>query len=68
MKILKTIAIMGALIMFNGCSTASLDYYAQTSPKADIKDYFNGPIKAWGIVQDWQGKVVNRFDVDIAHR
>jgi hypothetical protein len=65
MKILKTIAIMGALIMFNGCSTASLDYYAQTSPKADIKDYFNGPIKAWGIVQDWQGKVVNRFDVDM---
>jgi hypothetical protein len=32
-------------------------------PAFDLKAYFNGPIKAWGIVQDWRGKVVSRFDV-----
>ena len=31
----------------------------------DLKNYFNGPIKAWGIVQDWRGKVISRFDVDM---
>ena len=31
----------------------------------DIKEYFDGPIKAWGIVQNWKGEVVSRFDVEM---
>ena len=49
--------------MFNGCAGDPLDYYKDTAPKADIKEYFNGPVKAWGIVQDWRGRVTRRFDV-----
>ena len=64
MKIIKLTAILGVLIMLSSCSH-SLDDYEGTSPKADIKEYFNGPIKAWGIVQDWRGRVVNRFDIDM---
>lgn len=63
MKIIKLTAILGAMIMLSSCSGNSLEYYKGTSPKADIKEYFNGPIKAWGIVQDWRGRVVSRFDV-----
>jgi len=51
--------------MLNGCAGDPLDYYKDTTPKADIKQYFNGPIKAWGIVQDWRGRVVRRFDVNM---
>ncbi len=51
--------------MLSGCFGHSLESYKDTSPKADIKEYFNGPIKAWGIVQDWRGRVVSRFDVDM---
>ena len=65
MHILKLITLLGVLMMFNGCSSHSLDQYNQTSPKADIKEYFNGPIKAWGIVQDWRGRVVRRFEIDM---
>lgn len=50
--------------MFSGCSK-SLDYYKGTKPEVDIKEYFTGNIKAWGLVQDWRGRVVNRFDVDM---
>lgn len=50
--------------MFSGCSQ-TLDYYAGTTPKADIKEFFNGHIKGWGIAQDWRGRVVNRFDIDM---
>ena len=63
MKRVKLIAILGALIMFSGCSHNTLQYYSDTLPQANIKEYFNGPVKAWGIVQDWRGRVVNRFDI-----
>lgn len=51
--------------MFSGCSSNSLEEYKGTTPKADIKEYFNGPIKAWGIVQDWRGRVTRRFDIEM---
>lgn len=65
MKNPLTSLLIGALIMLSGCGGKSLDYYNGTTPQADIKAYFNGPIKAWGIVQDWRGRVVTRFDVDM---
>lgn len=63
MKIKLLTVTVGVLIMLSSCSGNSLEYYKDMSPKADIKEYFNGPIKAWGIVQDWRGRVVNRFDI-----
>ncbi len=51
--------------MLSGCSGNNLDYYKGTTPQADIKEYFNGPIKAWGIVQDHKGRVTRRFDVEM---
>ncbi len=40
-----------------------LEHYADEEPQLDLQAYFTGPIKAWGLVQDWRGRVVNRFDV-----
>lgn len=40
-----------------------IDYYQSNKPEMSIQDYFNGPISAWGIVQDWRGRVVKRFDI-----
>jgi len=51
--------------MLHGCASNNLDYYRGTTPHADIKEYFNGPLKAWGIVQDWRGRVIRRFDVEM---
>lgn len=63
MKLFKTMATIGVLIMLSGCTGNDLDYYKGTVPHADIKEYFNGPVKAWGIVQDRSGRVTRRFDV-----
>lgn len=60
-----TAVLMGAILMLAGCSDDALESYAGTEPKADIREYFNGHIKAWGIVQDWRGRVVSRFDADM---
>lgn len=51
--------------MLSSCKSNTLQYYNDTVPKADMKEYFTGPIKAWGIVQDWRGRVTRRFDVSM---
>ncbi len=51
--------------MLTSCGGNQLDHYEGMEPKVDIQAYFTGPIKAWGIVQDYSGKVVSRFDVDM---
>jgi hypothetical protein len=63
MRVTKLLSLMGILVMFSGCAGHSMDAYKDTKPQADIKTYFNGPIKGWGIIQDWRGRVVSRFDV-----
>lgn len=51
--------------MLTSCnpSDAALKHYETMQPRFDMRSYFDGDIKAWGIVQDWRGRVVSRFDV-----
>lgn len=65
MKIKSLILTLGGLIMLSGCSSHSINQYKETTPKIDLEQYFTGPIKAWGIVQDRSGKVTRRFDIDL---
>ncbi len=57
---------MAILAMLTGCST-NLDgnKYVEMEPKFELKQYFNGKIKAWGIIQDRSGEVISRFDIDM---
>jgi Protein of unknown function (DUF3833) len=57
--------VTGALVMSFGFTRNNIHEYKGTTPRADIKEYFNGSIKAWGIVQDWRGRVVRRFDINM---
>jgi hypothetical protein len=51
--------------LFNiSCSTA-IDDYDVSKKTFDIKEYFNGSIVAWGMVQDYSNKVNRRFCVEI---
>lgn len=50
------------------CSTADISKYASTGPAMEFDQFFNGPIKGWGMVQDRHGKVIKRFDVDMVGR
>lgn len=47
------------------CTEQNLQDYASEKPRFDLKDYFNGSIKAWGLVQDYTGEVTRRFEVDM---
>lgn len=57
---------MGLLALLSACTKSdSLEYYKDVEPKLDLQTYFTGQIKAWGLVQDYRGRVTRRFDVDM---
>lgn len=67
---MKHIVILLSILILSGCALAeqNLEFYADTGPELKIEEYFVGPIKAWGIVQDYKGQVTRRFDVDMVGR
>jgi hypothetical protein len=54
---------MGLMTFLNGCATPSMEAYKNSKPQLDLKTYFTGPIKAWGLIQNRNGEVIRRFDV-----
>lgn len=38
------------------------------TPQFDPRAFFDGQVRAWGIVQDWRGRMVRSFVVDIVGR
>lgn len=63
-SILHTI-LLGVTMLLGACANVPLDTYKNTEPTISFDQYFNGPVKAWGIVQDRKGKVIRRFDIDM---
>ncbi len=53
-----------AIVLILGCSTTTSDYI-DTQPEFDLKEYFNGDLKGWGLIKNYQGKVTKRFTVDM---
>ncbi|WP_354690985.1 DUF3833 domain-containing protein [Phytobacter sp. RSE-02] len=63
---MKRILALGLtlLLMLTGCSSEINDYQRQ-QPSLDIFHYFQGKTEAWGMVQDYSGKQLRRFHVEI---
>ena len=62
-RILTLLAVAAAL---SGCSTQPVtDQYLNQAPAMDLNRFFEGEVKAWGIVQNRSGHLVQRFQVDI---
>lgn len=64
----KAVALLFALLLFalllSACS-AELDEYHDSEPAFDLFEYFEGPVTAWGMVQDHSGKQTRRFSVEL---
>jgi len=56
-------ASAAAALALSGCASQSLDAYVNEKPVLDLHQYFNGPLKAYGIFTDRSGTVVKRFSV-----
>ncbi len=54
-----------AIFSLMACSNTSTLDYKDTQPKFDLKEYFTGELKGWGLIKNYQGKVTKRFSVDM---
>ncbi|MDC8832575.1 DUF3833 domain-containing protein [Alteromonas gilva] len=61
--------VLLGILLLGGCS-ASIDgsSYTSQTPALSLEQFFDGKVKAWGIVQNRSGDVVQRFTVDIQGR
>ncbi len=55
--------LLTLLLTLTGCSTMTIDDYADSAPELKIEEYFLGETIAWGMFQDRFGKVQKRFKV-----
>lgn len=58
------VLILGLL---SSCSTA-IDHYRDSSPNFKLEAFFNGPLRAYGMVQDYSEQVTRRFIVNMIAR
>jgi len=59
------VVLFSFLAMLTGCSAPSIQNYADQTPSVDVRDFFEGEITAWGVVQNRSGEVINRFRADM---
>ncbi len=64
----KPLLTLCALLGLNGCSSVTVNQYAQQQPVLDLQQYFNGTLDAYGMFQKRSGEVVKRFHVVIDAR
>ncbi|AXF76285.1 DUF3833 domain-containing protein [Erwinia tracheiphila] len=56
--------LLVASLLIAGCGN-DVDTYQHTQPQLDIFRWFNGESRAWGMVQDYRGRQIRRFEVRI---
>lgn len=62
MKTLKVLGFTVLLSLLAACSTG-IDAYKSAEPKLKLEEFFNGELVAYGMVQDYSGEVIQRFEV-----
>jgi hypothetical protein len=63
-RLLRVAAIMVLLSVLTACTARP--GYVDTARPLDVQQFFDGELKAWGLVRDWRGRVVRRFEADIS--
>lgn len=58
-------SIVLLFVLFGSACSTSLKDYKGTQPAFKLEQFLNGPLKAWGMVENRSGKVTDRFVVDM---
>ena len=56
-------SIFVLILSLQACSSPNVMTYHKEKPQLNLKEFFNGEVKAWGIFTDRNGEVVKRFTV-----
>lgn len=50
-------------MFLSGCGGTKIESYQGSEPVMSFEEFFTGPVQAWGIVQDRDGKVIRQFEI-----
>ena len=65
MKNLDLCVACHLILSLAACSSTGVTYYADQLPKLVLEDFFDGNLGAYGVVKDWRGRVIRKFEADI---
>ncbi|MFC3121019.1 DUF3833 domain-containing protein [Agaribacter flavus] len=66
MSLVRAVLLGITMLTLTACSISiEGESYEDISPKFDLASFFTGEVKAWGIVQNRSGELVQRFTVSI---
>lgn len=58
------VCVIMSLLLVSGCSSTLKDY-TSSQPEFNMSRFFNGQLRAYGIVQNRSGQVIRRFHADL---
>jgi hypothetical protein len=61
----RYILMVTAAFLLASCASVTPQDYSAEKPKLDLREYFNGKVEAWGVIQDRSGKVTKRMYVEM---
>lgn len=64
-KKITALFALSTLAVLTACSQAKIDDYRGQTPELSLREFFDGDLKAYGMVQDRSGKVIRKFSADI---
>lgn len=62
---MKRLSLLLLSLFLFGCSSQDISDYEEASPTFSMKTFFEGDLKAEGIVKDFSGTVIRTFVVDL---
>ena len=65
MKSLNILLVLIVTIFLVGCSSMKLSDFENKQPQFIPQEYFNGKLKAYGVVKDRSGKIIKSFKANM---
>lgn len=57
--------ILACTLFLVSCSAPKVEHYNDSNPEFDFKSFFNGKLKAYGVVQDYKGELTRKLVVEM---
>lgn len=64
-KLWQTVCTGGFCFLLLSCSSQQIDDYSETLPALDLKTFFDGELRAYGMLQNRGGEMTRRFTATI---
>lgn len=65
MKRFTSVFILFFCSLLASCAAPDVEHYQGSGPEFNFKQFFNGKLKAYGVVQDFKGELTRKLVVDM---